>query len=85
MLPAVCVLLGIGAAPVVRPFTARPRSSHYGWENGSGVQICLLVVFGAVRVLLLSAEHLSFSANEASRSSRLASPSGPIALGPEGR
>jgi hypothetical protein len=55
----VCVLLGIGAAPVVRPFTARPRSAHW---TGDRCTDCFLVVVGAVRDLLLSAKHLFLAA-----------------------
>src|SRR4029450_2968214 len=47
--------VGGGAAPVVlRAFTARPRSAHYGWEKrvrGAGLLLCR-VWGGAGRVIL---------------------------------
>jgi hypothetical protein len=60
-----CVLLRIGAAPAVgvRPciwLPTRPRSAHYGRETRA--QNWFLVVFGAVRDLLLCAKHLFVAA-----------------------
>jgi hypothetical protein len=62
MFGAECALLRIGAAPGGRWSVRRGPDLHTGGATMTGVPICFLVVFGAVRDLLLSAKHLFLAA-----------------------